>query len=453
MKKNKIIKQDVLIVGAGPTGLTCACCLKQLNPQIQLTILEKNSSNHTAPSAHVINTRTLEIFRQIDAYDDIKKHACKPNSIGGIKFTGQISKIEYGKYDNTFSSLAFQRRMPAKPYSLHAIINTINKNILKPIANVSIPTMIAKTPPDLLLARSSPIPPMENLAQPLEEQVLTDVLRRKYNTIVQFNEEVVNVYDVKKKKKDQKKNNNNNNNITILYVETSNGTTYECKYLIACDGSRSFIRNKYEIPWETTVPTIQPRAYSPSSGVIQHHTWIYFQTDLTPYFNGRNGPNLWWIYSSNFIGTIINYDSKNQWVIHTPYFPNEEKSPYDYTNDELKAIIYQAIGEKPLKYPVQIIARGVWQMTCNVATKYKVPNKNIFLAGDAAHCFPPSGGHGQNTGIQDVHNLCWKINAHMKGWAMDEILNTYKTKECLIIVICFALCCFALLHFAALQTH
>ena len=193
MKKNKIIKQDVVIIGAGPTGLTCACCLKQLNPQIQLTILEKNNSNHTAPSAHVINTRTLEIFRQIDAYDDIKKHACKPNSIGGIKFTGQISKIEYGKYDNTFSSLAFQRRVPAKPYSLHAIINTINKNILKPIANVSIPTMIAKTPPDLLLARSSPIPPMENLAQPLEEEVLTDVLRRKYNTIVQFNEEVVNV--------------------------------------------------------------------------------------------------------------------------------------------------------------------------------------------------------------------------------------------------------------------
>ena len=106
----------------------------------------------------------------------------------------------------------------------------------------------------------------------------------------------------------------------------SPASSYECKYLIACDGSRSFIRNKYKIPWETTVPTIQPRAYSPSSGVIQHHTWIYFQTDLTPYFNGRNGPNLWWIYSSNFIGTIINYDSKNQWVIHTPYFPNEEKS-------------------------------------------------------------------------------------------------------------------------------
>ena len=53
-----------------------------------------------------INTRTLEIFRQIDAYDDIKKHTCKPNSIGGIKFTGQISKIEYGKYDNHSSCIS-----------------------------------------------------------------------------------------------------------------------------------------------------------------------------------------------------------------------------------------------------------------------------------------------------------------------------------------------------------
>ena len=39
----------------------------------------------------------------------------------------------------------------------------------------------------------------------------------------------------------------------------------------------------------------------------------------------------------------------------------------------------------------------------------------VFLAGDAAHRFPPAGGFGQNTGIQDAHNLAWKLAAVLQG--------------------------------------
>ena len=38
-------------------------------------------------------------------------------------------------------------------------------------------------------------------------------------------------------------------------------------------------------------------------------------------------------------------------------------------------------------------------------------NGRVFLAGDAAHQFPPAGGFGMNTGIQDAHNLAWKLAA------------------------------------------
>ncbi len=41
----------------------------------------------------------------------------------------------------------------------------------------------------------------------------------------------------------------------------------------------------------------------------------------------------------------------------------------------------------------------------------------VFLAGDAAHRFPPAGGFGQNTGIQDAHNLAWKLAAVLQGLA------------------------------------
>jgi len=41
----------------------------------------------------------------------------------------------------------------------------------------------------------------------------------------------------------------------------------------------------------------------------------------------------------------------------------------------------------------------------------------VFLAGDAAHRFPPAGGFGMNTGIQDAHNLAWKLAAVLQGAA------------------------------------
>ena len=39
----------------------------------------------------------------------------------------------------------------------------------------------------------------------------------------------------------------------------------------------------------------------------------------------------------------------------------------------------------------------------------------VLLAGDAAHRFPPAGGFGMNTGIQDAHNLAWKLAAVLQG--------------------------------------
>ena len=41
----------------------------------------------------------------------------------------------------------------------------------------------------------------------------------------------------------------------------------------------------------------------------------------------------------------------------------------------------------------------------------------MFLAGDAAHSFPPAGGLGMNSGVQDAHNLAWKIAAARQGLA------------------------------------
>jgi 2-polyprenyl-6-methoxyphenol hydroxylase-like FAD-dependent oxidoreductase len=49
----------------------------------------------------------------------------------------------------------------------------------------------------------------------------------------------------------------------------------------------------------------------------------------------------------------------------------------------------------------------------------------VFVAGDAAHLFPPTGGHNQNLGIGDVVNLSWKLAAVLQGWGGEALLDTY----------------------------
>lgn len=73
---------------------------------------------------------------------------------------------------------------------------------------------------------------------------------------------------------------------------------------------------------------------------------------------------------------------------------------------------------------IQIRAINNWVMHAEVAKHYVEPTcGRIFLAGDAAHRFPPAGGFGMNTGIQDAHNLAWKLAHAIQGQASRQWLG------------------------------
>ncbi len=65
-------------------------------------------------------------------------------------------------------------------------------------------------------------------------------------------------------------------------------------------------------------------------------------------------------------------------------------------------------------------------MNARIAEHYRVGK--VFLAGDAAHVHPPTGGQGLNTSIRDAYNLGWKMAASLRG-AGEELLDSYEQER------------------------
>jgi 2,4-dichlorophenol 6-monooxygenase len=68
-----------------------------------------------------------------------------------------------------------------------------------------------------------------------------------------------------------------------------------------------------------------------------------------------------------------------------------------------------------------------WAVEAVMADRYR--EGRVFLAGDAAHRHPPTGGLGLTSAIHDVHNLTWKLAAVLAGDARPELLDTYEPER------------------------
>jgi 2-polyprenyl-6-methoxyphenol hydroxylase-like FAD-dependent oxidoreductase len=68
----------------------------------------------------------------------------------------------------------------------------------------------------------------------------------------------------------------------------------------------------------------------------------------------------------------------------------------------------------------------IWRPNVRMVQQFRVGR--VFIAGDAAHVHPPSGGQGLNTGVQDAYNLGWKLGAALGGQS-DELLDSYQAER------------------------
>jgi 2-polyprenyl-6-methoxyphenol hydroxylase-like FAD-dependent oxidoreductase len=192
-------------------------------------------------------------------------------------------------------------------------------------------------------------------------------------------------------------------------VQTEAGT-YELasRYLVAADGAGSAVRETLGIAM---------------SGVeeVAAAVSITFAADLRELVRTRPGA-LHVLCGPDRRGTLIAYDPGRLWAYSIKLAPGRVDMA-QYRDDRARALIRDALGSDAADVPIEVLGVVPWTMRAQVADAFR--SGAVLLAGDAAHRFPPTGGLGLNTGVQDAHNLAWKLAAVRDGWAADALLDTY----------------------------
>lgn len=198
---------------------------------------------------------------------------------------------------------------------------------------------------------------------------------------------------------------------TVYNRMTGMEETVVADYMVAADGVKGPIRQKLEIPITTKL-------------LYGHIINIYFRADLGEFVNGREfmGCN---ITRPDAAGSLFPINNDDLWTLHVSYDPEVGETPDDFTEERCYNIIQKAIGLPDLE--AYIISILPWEAAGRIANKFQ--KERIFLVGDAAHEMPPTGGYGANTGVQDAHNLAWKLAAVVNKQAKTGLLETYESER------------------------
>jgi len=193
----------------------------------------------------------------------------------------------------------------------------------------------------------------------------------------------------------------------LLDRDTGARRQLRAAYVIAADGARSPLRARLGVG-------------QTGDGVLGHLLNLYFRADLAALVKGREF-SLCRVENPHLRGLFASINNTDLWVLHLAIDPAEARpSP-----ERCVELIRHAVGLPDLA--VELLGALPWQAAVRIIQGYQ--HGRVFFAGDAAHVMPPWGGFGANTGIQDAHNLAWKLAMVLDGRADPALLTTYDVER------------------------
>ncbi|MGH3151765.1 MAG: FAD-dependent monooxygenase [Streptosporangiaceae bacterium] len=217
--------------------------------------------------------------------------------------------------------------------------------------------------------------------------------------------------------------------VTAVIRDLSSGeqSAVRAKYVIAADGNRSPVREQLGIGMR-------------GHGLLSHSITVYFRAlaDLGPLLADRN-QGVHYVTNSLMRGffrldrsgnagflvvNLVGDTSRPEVIAAFPSAPWANVAE-GITEQRALELLRAAIGVPDIPVVIENIA--TWRAEANCADRFR--DGRVFLAGDAAHVVPPNGGYGGNTGVQDAHNLAWKLALTLTGVAGPGLLETYDAER------------------------
>ncbi|KAE8390084.1 FAD binding domain-containing protein [Aspergillus alliaceus] len=363
---------DLLIIGAGPAGLMAACWASQY--PIKTRIIDKKSERTRAGHADGINSRTMEIFDSFGIADLIMRQAVR------------IVEASYWGPDGKSGDIHRIKRQRSQPQKLSRF--------------------------EQMLLNQGGI-----------EQILIDYLKAKGRVHVERNRKAdgldpdgccesechdefpvrVRIVSVKDEGKNE-----------LDCLSDDNTEVVHARYVIACDGARSWTQKQLQIPfdvWKT------------------ESTWGVM--DIVPITDFPDIRHASAIRSSDG-GSIMVVPRENglvRFYLHINGGEGLNQDAEKESENSLNTLIQTA--QKTLK-PYRLTCKycdwwSMYPIGRRLIKQYQ--SGRIFFAGDAAHTHSPKGGQGMNISMQDTYNLVWKLAEVIMGALDPAILETYHSER------------------------
>jgi 2-polyprenyl-6-methoxyphenol hydroxylase-like FAD-dependent oxidoreductase len=203
------------------------------------------------------------------------------------------------------------------------------------------------------------------------------------------------------------------NGVSTEEVATGRTERVAADYVIGCDGPRSLVRSALGAGYEGLAR--EERDFMGGRMLA-----VYIRSSA--FYDAVRAPRAWqyWAVNGEQRALMNAIDGQELWVLHVQ-LPRDGAYPASYARESL----VRAAGRE---FPFEILGIAEWTAGFTLVAE-RFARGRLFIAGDAAHLFTPTGGQGYNTSVDDVSNLGWKLAGACQGWSGAGLLASYEAER------------------------
>src|SRR4051812_46552741 len=362
----EVLDTEVLVAGGGPCGLMLANELGRRG--IRTLLVDAKPSTAFNPQANATQARTMEHFRRVGFADEVRALGLPPDHPTDIAYFTRYTAWELARL--------------SLPTAAQAVRNV-------------------KTMTGSWSAAELP----HRVSQKFVEQVLRRHAEQHTGTDIRYGWKLLEFHDT-------------GEHVEALVQPTQGGAVQKvvAQYLVGADGPRSLVRSALGIPW------------GGATGVRRDFMGgLMFAVYLRApdFYRVLPHARAWMYVSVNpqrraFMSSV---DGQSEFAFHAAVHEGEDAEAW--SEADARRVFHEALG---CEIPIEVLSCGTWTAGHSLVAE-RLQRGRVFIAGDAAHLFTPTGGLGYNTAVEDAVNLGWKLAHVLGGAAPAALLDSYETER------------------------